>query len=109
MVFNILNSTLIIINILINAYIIKLLIDLGNSRIEHVLPTSVMRKERDYTLYDERMAAYAEELKMFNNASNGGILAEGVYNIEHKEISIESELYPSIEEEKQIGYNEVSK
>lgn len=65
--------------------------------------------KRDYDNYDERIEMLRREIEQHNNAPSDAYESPGVYNIPHDEIKIDIDLEPAIEEEEEIGLQEIAK
>ena len=71
--------------------------------------TPFSRGAEYYDDYDKRLAVMREEILKYSSAPSNAIEYDGVSNIPHNVITMDVEEFPSIEEESEIGRQEIAR
>jgi len=58
--------------------------------------------------YDSRIEQMKNEIDEFNKSPNNAETAPGVYNIPHESIKLDIDLQPAVEEEEEVGPQEIA-
>ena len=66
--------------------------------------------QRDYSVYNDRIARIKQEIDPYVNAKNDAVPYDSnVVNLPHSIIGVEDDMYPSVENEKECAYVETSR
>lgn len=74
--------------------------------IEEIYP---IRDKSYYDKYDSRLEQIKEEIEAYNNSDNNADELMGVKNLPHETINMIPEVEPAVEEEEEIGIQEIAR